>query len=152
MYITLSNIGNGNFIPLDPAIDTQEDLEIALSEILYYPIWSNFSASLGNNKFSYKDVEVIIPDGYYDICALDDQIFAPLKLAIKINLATGLVSIYHIKLNFDLGSVGPTLGFENLTPNVVEGICTAEKLPKLIVYKELFVHLEGVSTKENRLN
>jgi hypothetical protein len=48
--------------------------------------------------------------------------------------------------------VGPTLGFVNLTPNVVEGSCTAEKLPKLIVYKELFVHLEGVSTKENRLN
>jgi hypothetical protein len=62
------------------------------------------------------------------------------------------VSILGIKKNFDFGAVGQTLGFVNLTPDVVDGVATAETLPNLVNYKELYIHLEGLSTSENPHN
>jgi hypothetical protein len=152
MYITLSNIQNVESVPLNPVIDNREgDFEIALSEILYYPNWVNIST--GNNIFRYAGEAFIIPGGYYDVCSLNSTAFLPRGLELKLNQATGKLSIHNITKPFDLGSLGPTLGFLALVPPVVGGIATAESFSKLHVHKELFIHLDsGLSTTQNRFN
>jgi hypothetical protein len=154
MYITLSNIQNGSFIPLDPVLDNREgNFEIALSEILYTPAWANISADYENNVFTYAGKRVTIPDGYYDVCALDD-VFKPAGLQLKINPATGLLSILGLK-NRTLFAATPkllqTLGIALDEPPSNGTYITGTMPHNLIIYKELFVHLdEGLSTSENR--
>lgn len=155
MFITLSNVQHGEPIELNPVLDNREGgMEVALSEILYYPAWVNIAASLGNNMFHYgRDRrEVKIPDGYWDVCALNKEVFTPLGLTLSLNPATGLISISGLTEYFDAGSVGRSLGFINLNPAAVNGRVTAEAFPRLSVHKELYIHLDGLSTYENRHN
>lgn len=155
MFITLSNVQHGEPTLLNPILDNREDgMEIALSEILYYPAWENIAESLGNAIFRYgpDKREIRIPDGYWDVCALNKEIFAPLDLALSLNPATGRVSISGIKHYLNLDGVGKTLGFVNRVPRVVNGRVTAEEFPRLIVHKELYIHLSGLSTYANRHN
>jgi hypothetical protein len=154
MYITLSNIQNGECVPVNPVINNMEgNFEIALHEITYYPSWSNISSELHNNTFYYNKELITIPSGYYDICALNEQVFTPLKLRLVHNTANGLVSIMNIKSVINLGwGLGPTLGFTSPNASTNDTI-TGDAFPQLIVFRELFVHLdEGLSTSENRHN
>jgi hypothetical protein len=151
MYITLSNIQNGERVPLNPVIDNREgDFKISLTEIIYYPAWSNVSADLGNNTFNYGAETVRVPDGYYDICSLNNSVFIPQKLELKYNFASGKVSIHNLKKPLDLGLLGKTLGFINSASSTADGVATGDTFPKLILYKEIFIHLdEGLSTSQN---
>lgn len=151
MFITVSNIQNGEYVPQDPVIDNREgNLEIALSEMLYYPKWANISEELENNVFKYEKL-ITIPDGYYDICTLDEEIFTPLGLRLRFNPATGLVTVAGIVKSFRPYGLAPTLGLPDVS--VEAGALEGEQFHKLGLYKELFVHLdEGLSTTENRHN
>lgn len=65
MYITLTNIQNGEHIPLNPTIDTRGGgFEISLAEILYYNRWTNISTELGNNRFQYGRSHYTVEAGY----------------------------------------------------------------------------------------
>jgi hypothetical protein len=152
MFITLSDIKNGECVLLNPVIDNRDrSYQIALSEILYYPDWVNISGD--NNYFNYGTQKCFVPSGYYDVCSLNSTAFLPRGLELKLNQATGKLSIHNITKPFDLGSLGPTLGFLALAPPVVGGIATAESFSKLHVHKELFIHLDsGLTTTQNRLN
>ena len=152
MFVTLSNIQNGECVPLIPVLDNQDGrYEIALSEILYYPKWVNIST--GNNIFHYAGKAVIIPSGYYDVCSLNSKAFTPVGLELTLDHATGKLSIFNITKNLDLGSISLSLGYTISTPPVVKGVATAYDFSKLLLYKELFVHLDrGLSTTRNRLN
>ena len=151
MYVTLSDIKNGECVPLNPVVDNRKGgYEIGLSEILFYQTWTNVSGDLGNNTFHYGTETVRIPGGYYDVCSLNNTVFIPQKLELKYNVATGKVSIYNIKKDFNLGSLGKTLGFINLTPLITDGVATSETFPKLVLYKDIFIHLDqGLSTSQN---
>lgn len=55
MFIPLTNLQEGSSIPLNPVIDNRDgDLEIALSEILWYPAWINIGKEFDNHLFHYK--------------------------------------------------------------------------------------------------
>lgn len=146
-------------MPLDPVIDYRDGgFEISLAEILYYNRWVNISEAQGNNKFRYWTQIYTVRDGYYNVCDLHKQYFAaaPLQLELTLNAATGLVSVQGIKQPFVVGPLGEALGFRKDLPEVdpqKQKAIIASDLPRLIRYKELFVHLdEGLSTSENKLN
>jgi hypothetical protein len=110
MFITLSNIQNDGPTDLNPILDNREgDMEVALTEILYYPAWMNIGEALGNNMFHYgRDKRRIkIPDGYWDVCALNKEVFIPLGLTLSLNPATGLVSISEHKRVYRPGQRRP---------------------------------------------
>lgn len=64
----------------------------------------------------------------------------------------GLVFITNIKVQINPGGIGPTLGFITLVHTPVIGTVIGEAFPKLIIYKEVFFHLQGLSTAENRFS
>lgn len=106
--------------PLNPALNNRDrDLEMALSEILYYPAWVNISKELGNNWFQLGKQKITVPDGQYDICTLDKQVFSPLKLRLALNPATGLLT--NIGEQLELGGIGPSLGFIKTVPSLADG-------------------------------
>lgn len=71
MYITLSGIQNGQFVPLNPPLDKREGIyKIALVELLYYNRWKNISSDSKNNSFQYGGKIYTIADGYYKVCDL----------------------------------------------------------------------------------
>jgi hypothetical protein len=153
MYITLSNIQNGECVPLNPVLDNREGtLEVALSEILYYPAWVNISTELRNNIFQYDGKNIQIPAGYYDVCSLNEQFFEPQGLRLGLNPATGLVSVYNIKNSINLTGLGRTLGFRKYPKDSGGGPITGAEFPRLSIHKQLFVEMDGLSTSENRHN
>lgn len=71
---------------------------------------------------------------------------------MSINRATAQVSIQDLKEDFDLGGVGNILGFITLVPSAIGGVATGEILHRLKPIREVFVHLEGLSTSGNQHN
>lgn len=112
MYITLSNLQNGQYVPFNQPIDNREGIfEIALVEMCYYNRWTNISSVLANKSFQYGGKAYTVQDGYYNICDLQKYYFSPLKMSLDLNSATGLVTVWGIKEKLSLGTLGPTLGF-----------------------------------------
>lgn len=112
MYITLSNIQNGGYIPLNPTIDTRAG-RFDLAKILYYNRWTNISTELGNNQFRYGKTLYTTEDGY-NVCDLHKHYFVPLKIELSMNSVTDLVTIGGIKERLFLGALGPVSGFEKI--------------------------------------
>ena len=155
MYITISNFKNGETIDFLRAIDNRHgNLEVALCEFLYYPQWFNISSELENNKFRVRANggwdEHSIPDGYYNVCKLNDY-FKEYNCKLTINEATGKLKIEVIGESenniFLNSSLAETLGF--LPDTTFTGSQEAVYLPKLINHKEMFVHLDCINTSEN---
>lgn len=64
--ITLFNIQNGDYLPLNPVIDNCDgDYKVSLVEILYYNKWVNISSALGNNRFRYGSTVYTVEVRYY---------------------------------------------------------------------------------------
>ena len=151
MYLTISNFKNGETIEFLRAIDNRAgNLKVALCEFLYYPQWFNISAELENNKFRVNGNDHTIPDGYYNVCNLNDY-FKEYNCKLTINEATGKLKIEVVggreKNIFINSSLAETLGF--LPDTTFTGSKEAEFLPNLINHKEIFVHLDCINTSEN---
>lgn len=82
------------------------------------------------------------PDGYYDVCLQNANIFEPIKLKPCLNPATETVTVSGIKDYFDFGFTGSTLEFVHLKPSIVDESVNAKKLPKLRFYKGFFIYLD----------
>ena len=77
MYITLTGIQNGEPVYLASVPGNAcRGLEIAHCELTYYHRWLNIGATLENNQVSTGHTTLKIPDGYYNVCELDD-VFQP---------------------------------------------------------------------------
>ena len=73
-------------------------LEFALCELTYYHQWRKISAALKNNQVStYKSWDLVpdvwgntttVPDGYYNVCELSEDVFQPLGAELNLNLHT----------------------------------------------------------------
>ena len=65
-------------------------LEVALCELTYYHRWSNINAALGNNQVSNRHT---IPDGHYNACELDEEVFQPLGTKLCLHAPTGRLQL-----------------------------------------------------------
>ena len=153
MYITLTNIQNGQAISLPRCIENQRGLyEIALCELTYYPEWYNISKALGNNKMMI-DIDVItIPDGYYTIYELDRTIFKPRGATLKQNGRTGRLEITKTsnnKIFAILEGLRQTLGFSQSQSVIKTREARANNPHNLTINREIFVHLDELSTSKN---
>jgi len=145
MYITLSNLQCGKPVSLPHGLSNEVGtLEIALCEITYYPRWFNISIALANNKMIVGKDLVTIPDGYYNVCELDAEVFQPLGATLKLHSPTGRLQIFYPGLM-------DTLGYTHakLAPRETH---MAGKMARLAVHRELFVHLHELSTSQNVQN
>lgn len=147
MYISLPAVQNGVSIPLANPIDNQKgQLQIALCDILYHPLWTNIGEAHGNDTFLVGKAEKThqrIPAGYYSVCMLNKEIFEPLKASLTLNTATG-----YLKLIPGINQVKPLRGLAEtlgLTPETGQG----NKLPSLAPHKEFSVHLNELNTSGN---
>ena len=89
MYILLTGIQNGETVYLARSVGDPSacrGLEVALCVLTYYHQWSNISAALGNNQASNGHT---IPDGYYNICELNNEVFEPLGTELRLHAPTG---------------------------------------------------------------
>jgi len=145
----LSDIKSGDVIDLPQSIDNSAgELEIALCEIIYYPGWLNIGPHLGNNTFWYNNKSITIPQGYYDVCSLEKVVFGPLGIKIRINPANGLVGMSSIA-NRDF-SLSPGLSSTLGNPQHAYGTkWIGVNLPKLAINKEIFIHLDKLSSTHN---
>ena len=64
-------------------------LEVALCELTYYHRWLNIGAEFWNNKVSDGRTVLDIPDGYYNVCELDEEAFRPLGAELRLHAPTG---------------------------------------------------------------
>lgn len=149
MYITLPGITSGEAVQLTHAIDnTSGQLEVALCDITYLPQWTNINVS--NNKLFVGGTRSQITDGYYSVCSLNDEVFKPLGAELKMNDSNGTVVLINNGRNtLRLGRpLARTLG---MSPDEIKPTTTVTgtKLPDLVPYRELFIHLGQVSTTYN---
>ena len=152
MYIHIPNVKNGQSLQLLRCIDNSRgNVEIALCEILYYPKWYNISQKLKNNRFTKNGKIVTIPDGYYNVCALND-FFKEHGCKITINSANGKLKIEVVDDSVDIvfkGLLAHTLGFVNNHLNAK--INHGDLIPNLITLKEIGIHLDCINTSDNCL-
>ena len=140
MYITLTGIQNGEPVYLVSVPGTAcWGLEVALSELTYYHRWLNIGTALGNNQVSTGHT-TSIPDGYYNVCELDD-VFQPLGTEVRLHAPTGRLQlsakrclVLNRRLADLLGTFEPGKTY------------TADKPHRLNVHREVCVHLAEIST------
>ena len=109
---------------------------------------SNISAALGNNQASNRHT---IPDGYYNACQLDEEVFQPLGTELRLHAPTSRLQLSakkRLALNSRLAKL---LGFTRRTfePGKTD---LADEQHRLNVHRKIYVHLAEVSTSENLHN
>ena len=149
MYIHISNLTNGKELQLLRCIDNPHgNLEIALCEILYYPGWYNISRNLQNNKFVENGQTVTIPDGYYNVCTLN-EFFKDHGCKVSINSANGCLKIEVLEDGIEIvleRLLANTLGF--VPGKLTRKLNFGDFIPKLVTHKEVFVHLDCLNTSD----
>ena len=149
MYVTLTDIQNGE--PVSVPGTACGGLEVALCELTYYHRWLNISAELRNNILRDLHTVLDIPDGYYNICELDKEVFRPLGAELSLHAPTGRLRLSAEKRLLLNRWLADLLGFyrERFDPGWSH---IAVNPHRLITHREICVHLAEVSTSENLHN
>ena len=85
-------------------------LEAALCELTYYHRWFNICAALKNNQVS-NGHNTTIPDVYYNVCELSEEMFQPLGTELNLHAPTGhLLAVCKKRLVLNSG-LAKLLGF-----------------------------------------
>ena len=150
MYITLTDLRQG---ALPRCLKNQEGrLDIALCEITYYANWYNISHDLQNNSIYFDTKVITIPDGYYNVCDLNEEVFKPNGAELELHSPSGFLRLTSNASRIQLGdNLMRTLGFtvKSIEPRqVLLGL----KHPQLAIYKKLNIHLLQLSTFQNSYN
>ena len=85
MYITPSGIQNGDPVSLAKLAE----LEVVLCELTYYHRWYNISSAHENNEVVNEEHVTRIPDGYYNVCELNEEVFEPLGAELHLFTTNG---------------------------------------------------------------
>ena len=77
MYITLTGIQNGEPVSLAKILSSRAsaELEVALCELTYYHRWYKISSAHKNNEVVNGEHVTPLPDGYYNVCELNEDVF-----------------------------------------------------------------------------
>ena len=152
MYVTLTDLQNGEPVYLTRSLSG--GLEVALCELTYYVLTPVVQYQLRTKKNQILNGPTTIPDGYYNVCELD-EFFQLLSAELTLHTSTGRLQLSTVKclrlpvmLNSGLAKL---LGFsrEIFEPSKEY---TADKQHRLAVYREIGVHLAKVSSSDNLHN
>ena len=123
-------------------------LEVALCELTYYHRWLNMGAELLNNKVSDGGTVLDIPDGYSNVCELDEAAFRPLGAELSLHDPIGRLQLSAKKRLVLNGGLAKLLGFSRETFGPGQSHI-ADEPHRLAIHREICVHLAEVSTSEN---
>ena len=146
VYVTLTGIQNGDPVYLAKNLSASWGL-VALCELTYYHRWLNIGAELGKNKVSDGRTVLDIPDGYYNVCELDEEAFRPLGAKLRLHAPTGRLQLSAKKRLVLNRRLAELLGFSRDTFEPGKTY-TADEPHRLTVYREICVHLAEISTTE----
>ena len=161
MYVTLTDIQNGEAVALSRLIENEQgEFEVALCDLTYSPLWYNISDKLGNNLIHVQGEIFGIPDGYYNVCELDTEIFKPHGASLELHSPSGRLLLWTASKKVSLsGRLASTLGFApsdyrlgRIPYTSANSQLLAEYPNKLAIHRELFVHLSELSTSDNLHN
>ena len=65
------------------------ELEVVPCELTYYHRWYNISSAHKNNEVVSEEHVTQIPDGYYNICVLNEDMLEPLDAQLHLHTPTG---------------------------------------------------------------
>ena len=91
MYITLTGIQNGEPVSLAKALSARPsaELEVAVCDLTYYHQLYNISSAHENKKVGNVQHVTWIPDGYYNVCELNEDVFEPLGAELHLHTPIG---------------------------------------------------------------
>ena len=91
MYITVTGFQNGEPVSLAKTLSAcaSAELEVALCELTYYHRWYDISSAHKNNEVVNGEHVTQIPDGYYNVCELNEDVFEPLGAEFHLHTPTG---------------------------------------------------------------
>ena len=123
---------------------------VALCELKYYHKWHNISAALQSDQVS-NGRTTTVPDGYYNVCELSEEVFRPLGTELNLHALTGRIQMSakkRLALNSGLAKL---IGFsrDRFEP---DNMYIADEPHRLAVHREICVHLAEVSSSDNLLN
>ena len=150
MHIKLTGVQNEEPFPLTRALPFEPQL-VALCELTYYHRWYNISTKLQNNAVSNGHT-TYIPDGYYNVCDLNVDVFLSLDTELHLHTPTGLLQLSvkkRLVLNRGLANL---LGFTRVKFAPASKTYIADEPHHLTVYREICMHLSEISTSENLHN
>ena len=109
MYVTLTDVQNGESVYLTRSLSGELELEVALCELTYYHLWHNIR---GTERVSNEHTTMLVPDGYYNAHELDGEVFKPLGAKLHLDTHTGLLQLTTKNDKIVMSSV---LGFSQNT-------------------------------------
>ena len=159
MYVTLTDLQNGEPVYITRSLSGE--LEVALCELSYYHQCCNISAALKNNQVStYKPGEFLpntphetmtAPDGYYNVCELNEELLQPIGAELNLHAPTGRLQL-STKTRIEVDSrLAKLLVFSTNTFEPGK-IFTASEPHGLAIYRNICVHLDEVSSSDNLHN
>ena len=95
MYITVAGIQNSEPVSLVKTLSAcaSAELEVALCELTYYHRRYNISSAFKNNKVVNGEHVTKIPDGFYNVCELNEDVFEPLGAELHLHTPTGCLQM-----------------------------------------------------------
>ena len=153
MYITLTGIQNGEPVSLAKILSERAsaELEVALCELTYYHRWYNISSAHKNNEAVNGEHVTRIPDGYYNVCELNEDVFEPLGAELHLHTLTGGLQMSARKRLVLNRGLAKLLGFtrDEFEPGKTY---IADEPHTLAIDREICVHLAEISTSDNLHN
>ena len=153
MYITVIGIQNGEPVSLVKTLSVcaSAELEVALCGLTYNHRWYNICSAHKNNKVVNGEHVTQIPDGYYNVCELNEDVFELLGAEFHLHTPTGRLQMSASKrLVLNRGLV-KLLGFarDEFEPGKTY---IADEPHRLAIHLEICVHLVEISTSDNQHN
>ena len=146
MFHTISNIDNS--INLQQYIDNRDETKrVGLKSFTYTIGWFNINHEVIKTK--NPDDTHHIPDGHYNFQQLSD-IFERLNITLTVGTHDGIASLETPTETRLSSGLSKMLGFKDR--KWLTGTHTGQQSIDLAPYKQLYVHLEQVNTKENYFN
>ena len=147
MYVLLTDIQNGEPVYLSKNISR---LEVALVALTYYHQWHNISTALKNNQVS-NGRTTTVPDGYYKVCELSEEVSQPSGAKLNLHAPTGRIQLSAKKRLVLNSGLAKLLGIsrDRFEP---DNMYIADEPHRLAVHREICVHLAEVSSLDNLHN
>ena len=148
MHVTLTDLQNGEPAYLARSLSVPAGgLEIALCELTYYHQCHNISAPLKNNQVSNGQTTTV-PDGYYNVCELSEDVFQPFGAELNLHATTGRLQLSTKKRLVLNSGLAKLLGFSGDRFELGKTYIAGEP-HRLAVYRKICVHLAEVSSADN---
>ena len=149
----LTVIQNGEPVSLTKTLSARAsaELDLALCELTFYHRLYNISSVHENKKVVNEGHVTRIPDGYYNVCELNEDVSKPLGAELHLFTPSGRLRMFartRLLLNRGLAKL---LG---LARDEFESCKTyiADKPHRLAIHREICVHLAEISTSDNLHN